>query len=207
MWPDVHTLVFSKAPVPGRVKTRLCPPLTPIAAAGLYRELVRHTLNAVHLAGTRGRLYSLEEDDWLREEAGNRHMPMRRQQGRDLGERMHNAIAESLAVGARAAVVIGCDCPGLSGEILQAAAKMLSQAQTDVVLGPTVDGGYYLIGMGRTHAGLFEDVPWGTEAVLRITCARAQALGLRTHRLPRLADVDRPEDLTAHPWLWSSSAG
>lgn len=201
MWPGVHTLVFSKAPVPGRVKTRLCPPLTPAAAAGLYRRLIRRTLNAVNLAGLCGQLYSLEENDWLQAEAGNRRMPIHQQRGKDLGERMHNAIAESLAVGARAAVVIGCDCPGLSRKILWTAAEMLSQGRTDVVLGPTVDGGYYLIGMCRTHAGLFEGVPWGTEEVLNATCARAQALGLRTHWLPRLADIDRPRDLAAHPWL------
>ena len=201
VWPDIHALVFSKAPDPGGVKTRLCPPLTPARAAALYRTLVSYTLDTVCISGLHGQLYSPQAHDWLQAQADSRCMPLRRQHGKDLGERMHNAITESLAAGARAATVIGCDCPDLSWQILTDTADILSQAQTDLVLGPTLDGGYYLIGMHHPHTALFTDMPWSTEDVLDITLERARDLGLRTHRLPPLADVDRPADLAAHPWL------
>jgi hypothetical protein len=189
-------LVFAKAPEPGRAKTRLIPAIGAEAAADLQRRLIERTLSTASSA-----------QDWSTElwchphcqapglvDAGARHgIALRPQTGRDLGERMHDAIASSLTR-IEHAVLIGTDCPELSTEHLDEAFGALDGA-ADVVLGPAEDGGYYLIGLRRPAPELFSDVPWGTDAVLETTRHRIRALGLRLHELPALRDLDRPEDL------------
>ncbi len=110
----------------------------------------------------------------------------------DLGARMLFAIAHACAT-APAVVVIGSDCPALTAADLREAAQQLHRG-ADVVLAPTEDGGYALIGMTRPHAALFADVPWGSAGVLAATRSRAAALGLRAAELRTVWDIDRPED-------------
>jgi rSAM/selenodomain-associated transferase 2/rSAM/selenodomain-associated transferase 1 len=117
----------------------------------------------------------------------------RPQQGRDLGQRLIHAIEESFAAGAGQVLVIGTDAPELTPAILQQATAALEEH--DLVVGPAIDGGYYLIGLTRCEPKLFQDIAWGTAAVLAQTLTAAHRLGFHVHRLPPLSDVDHPEDL------------
>ena len=104
-----------------------------------------------------------------------------------------SAFADSLELGRRRVVLIGSDCPGISEKVLNTAFSHLHYY--DLVLGPAIDGGYYLIGLTEPVPELFRDVPWGTSEVLAITLIRAARLGLRTILLEPLTDIDRPADL------------
>lgn len=188
--------IMAKHPVPGLAKTRLIPALGADGAAEIHDSMVRHTLRQI-LAARRER--GLQAHVWV---SGAEPAHFKRhfgvdldaspQPAGDLGARMQQAFS-SLLRSASSAVLIGTDCPELSPGVLRLAFEQLRSA--DVVLGPAVDGGYYLIGMRRPTPALFADMPWSTSDVLRITIDRARALGLRTARLPTLSDVDEPSDL------------
>lgn len=174
---DAAILVFSRAPVPGRVKTRLAARIGDWRAARLHARLTAQALRTAHAAGCGPvELYDTG-----------------RQRGADLGERMYRALSQALRRH-RAAIVIGADCPALRREHLQRAARWLAGG-CDVVLGPADDGGYVLIGARRVSPRLFSAMAWGGAEVYRSTVQRLQALGWRWRSLPLLWDVDRPEDL------------
>jgi len=118
------------------------------------------------------------------------------QQGQDLGERMFQAFLDAFDAGSDRAVIIGTDCPELTADILRQAFEALQTH--NLVLGPASDGGYYLIGLQRSVAELFQNIPWGSDQVLTQTCQIADQLGLTMTQLPVLTDIDRPEDL--HVW-------
>jgi hypothetical protein len=107
---------------------------------------------------------------------------------------MERSFCDRFERGARRVVLIGTDCPGITPEIMDDAYKALS-SETDLVLGPATDGGYYLIGMCRHIPDLFRDIPWSTETVLQETRKVAERLNLAVHRVTTLDDIDRPEDL------------
>ncbi len=111
----------------------------------------------------------------------------------DLGQRMLSAFVASLSQGRRRVVLIGSDCPEITAPILSSAFALLTDH--DLVLGPARDGGYYLIGLTAPYPELFQDMPWGTAAVLTKTQTKAARLGLKTALLEPLTDIDRPEDL------------
>jgi rSAM/selenodomain-associated transferase 1 len=117
----------------------------------------------------------------------------RRQVDGDLGARMEAAFAHAFAAGARAVVIMGTDCPQLGSDRLAEAFAALAEAE--LVLGPALDGGYYLIGLTRPVPELFRGVPWGTAEVCARTLDLASPLALKVAMLGPLADVDRPEDL------------
>lgn len=198
-YPQARLLVFSKAPVPGQVKTRLIPLLGAEPAARLYAELLEATLVTAHAAG----LCPL--DLWCApdtrhavfQRARARHaLALHQQPHGDLGARMSQALHDTLQT-ARHALLIGADCPALAGTDLATALQDL-QDGADVVLGPASDGGYYLIGMSGHHPQLFMDIPWGTRQVLGLTQSRCRAHGLRWTCLPEHADLDTPEDYRAY---------
>jgi rSAM/selenodomain-associated transferase 1 len=108
---------------------------------------------------------------------------------------MHQAFATAFAAGATAAVVIGTDCPELTSAHLADAFRQLDTH--DVVVGPALDGGYYLLGTRKLVPEFFVNKLWSTPFVLGATLADASRLGLRVARLPPLADVDTAEDLAA----------
>jgi rSAM/selenodomain-associated transferase 1 len=120
-------------------------------------------------------------------------VPVWDQTGDDLGARMASAFKQALDSGYRSVVVIGTDIPGINGPLLTTA--MNSLRDHDVVLGPTVDGGYYLIGLRSPLPALFENIPWSTDQVYALTEQRIQALGLSLKILPKLRDLDTVEDL------------
>jgi len=189
-------IVFARAPQPGRVKTRLVPRLGEWGAARLHRRLLRRTLRVaqsarcgpVELHGTpraRHGLFLLC--------AGGRGIGLRAQRGRDLGERMFNAIADGLRR-RRSVILVGADCPALEARDLRRAARALAGG-SDAVLAPAEDGGYPLIGLRRLSRRLFADIAWGGADVYARTAGRLEELGWRWRALRTLWDVDRPQDL------------
>jgi len=118
----------------------------------------------------------------------------------NLGERLARALDEALAQGAARVVLMGCDIPGLDDETMEQALGLLEESQ--LVLGPTLDGGYYLMGVSAPAPSLFQQIDWGTDRVLAQTLAAAQAARLEPRLLPALTDVDLPQDLPA----WEAAA-
>lgn len=197
MGPETAVILMAKAPLPGTVKTRLCPPLTRRSAASLYTCLLTDVAEEMgnRLRGGRHYLFFAPPD-------GENHFlsaPFRRfervaQRGKDLGERMDRAIRTALSRGARHAVVIGADCPFLSAARVRSAFRELS-GPADLVLGPSEDGGFYLIGASFPVPFLFRGVAWGTGSTLAEVVSRCRRAGLSYALLPTELDVDRPEDL------------
>ena len=182
-------LVFQKNEVLGKVKPRLAAGLGKTRALEIYRLLLDKTYFEL---GTISVPIWTYFSDFIPENptypAGNRML----QVGQDLGERMKNAFAENFESGMEKVVLIGTDCPSLEGTHLAQAFEALDQS--DLVLGPAMDGGYYLIGMKRRSDFLFEGIFWSTELVLSQTLALAAAQGMQTSLLPVLEDIDTLED-------------
>jgi len=194
-YPDCRLLIFSRAPEPGQVKTRLIPLLGKTAAADLYADLVTTTLEKVTTADL------CPVDLWCSPETGHPFflqcrdrftVELHQQPQGDLGRRMSAALVAGLQR-SDAVVLVSTDIPSLEAADIEAACEALTDG-FDAVLGPAVDGGYYLIGLRAHHADLFEAMPWGTEGVFQATLACMSRLGLRCHQLPRRRDLDTPED-------------
>jgi rSAM/selenodomain-associated transferase 2/rSAM/selenodomain-associated transferase 1 len=192
-------ILFTRYPVPGKVKTRLIPALGSERAAGLHRRLVLRTLRTARKAceALEAELevcFDGGSDDAMRHWLGDAGR-FSLQRGSDLGERMATAFDESFRGGSPATIIIGTDCPGLTAEILVDSFKCLSEEQ--VVLGPANDGGYYLIGLTRLLPELFRGITWGTDEVLADSLKVLDQKGLKARLLSPLDDLDRPEDLAA----------
>ncbi len=189
----VAVALFAKAPVAGRVKTRLIPALGAEGACALYRAMVDDTLDS--LAGT-----SCAVEIWFAGERWSRRgLPAFAQRGGDLGQRMRGAFAAMLRR-SDAALIVGADVPTLPRRCLRAALAHLERG--DAVLGPAADGGYYLI--GSREVPRFEAVRWSTSHALADTRRTVNA-----RLLEPWYDVDRPEDLRllrAHLELWPRAA-
>lgn len=190
-----HLIVFTRYPEPGKAKTRLIPALGTAEAAQLQRQMTEHTLLqvskcdrslTVEVRFADGNLELMQQ--WL----GN-SLDYQPQGEGDLGERIKSSLSVAFARGSQRVVTIGTDCPGVTAELLATAFHQLHEY--DLVLGPAIDGGYYLIGVSRLIAELFNGISWGSHEVLQQTQAIAQKLNLSVALLPALADVDRPEDL------------
>lgn len=196
--PHPRLIIFARYPAPGYAKTRLIPALGDAGAARLQDVLTRHTLQqAADLTGRRHIDVEVRCTGGpvaaMRERYGATFVYADQGDG-DLGERLARAAADAARSGCPA-VVIGTDCPGITAELLESAFDAL--ANHDVVLGPALDGGYYLIGFRRFARELFENIPWSTPDVLALTCRASERAGLTCAKLGRLADVDVPEDLPA----------
>lgn len=204
---DQRILVFTRYPQAGKVKTRLIPALGAKGAARLHARLTEELIQRLKPFCELGRVFvyfcgASEQamQEWLGEQ-----LPYFEQQGEGLGQRMLNALRHSWQQGATQTLLIGSDCPALDIEIITNAFKVLSTH--DLVLGPAVDGGYYLIGLKALcpgHEVLFQNIAWGTDQVLQQSLAQAAQEGLSWLLLPPLHDLDRPEDL-AHFHYHSSS--
>jgi rSAM/selenodomain-associated transferase 1 len=198
-YPDARLLIFSKAPQPGLVKTRLIPLLGSAGACTLYCSLLEATL--AHMTERRlcpVELYCDPDTDHKYFQHCQQHYPvnLRQQSEGDLGERMSQALRDCLQR-SRRAILIGADCPTLTAGDIEMALEQLSGG-CDIVLGPARDGGYYLVGMSTHHCGVFTDIPWGTGEVLERTLRLADKLGLQYHLLEARSDIDTPDDY--HAW-------
>lgn len=187
-------LLFAKYPVPGQVKTRLIPALGATRAARLHRRMTETTLDTAKAAGSSVVVCAAGAPlrrfrAWL----GKGPAYVRQSDG-DLGRRMEDSFDRAFRLGARKAIAIGADVPGITPDLLRKAFEALDFA--DVVLGPAADGGYYLIGMRQLYRQIFRDIAWGSGEVLSRTREILAANGISYRELPVLSDVDRPEDLS-----------
>ena len=178
--------IFAKEPVAGRVKTRLCPPLSAAEAAGLYRVCLEETVATMGGAGFDLVLFFDGNADYFRLAfPGLKRIP----QGEgDLGERMERALRTLLAGGFGTAALIGSDTPDLPVTLVEGAFAALRQA--DVVVAPAGDGGYVLVGERRHVPELFHDIPWSTDGVLAMTRQRAVDLEVDYREVSGWEDVD-----------------
>jgi rSAM/selenodomain-associated transferase 1 len=191
----IDIAVFARAPDPGHANTRLIPRLGATGAARLQEQLIGRALaRARTLPGARVTLWTTGPDTcgFMPRAAAAAGAALQPQRGNDLGERMSNAIRNTLT-GRSAMLLIGTDCPAQRVEDLVAAAAALAAA--DAVVQPADDGGYVLIGLRRPLPELFHDIAWGSASVLASTRARAQEHGIRLAELPTCWDLDRADDL------------
>ena len=191
--PDT-LLVVAKQPAPGQTKTRLCPPLTHAQAAELYACFLQDTLDLIRaVPGVQGVIGYLPEpaEPYFRHLAPD--LPLTCQRGVSLGERLDHLLTDALACGAQRAIVMDSDSPTLPVQYLSQAFESLTEA--DVVLGPTRDGGYYLIGMKQPHPDLLRRVQMSTPHVLADTLSLTEAANLKVTLLPPWYDVDTIADL------------
>ena len=193
-------LVFVRLPEKGKVKSRLAAAVGEENACHLYRSFVSDLLSTVSGPAASG-AYALElfydppeQGRAVRAWLGEEYI-CRPQEGADLGERMGNALAQSFARGFRKAILIGSDIPDLPAEII---AEGFSRLETnDAVIGPSPDGGYYLIGFrsDRFSWRMFQGISWGSDRVFKKTMDFFASLDYRTFALPLWRDIDNIEDL------------
>jgi hypothetical protein len=215
--PRPLLIVAAKAPIPGRVKTRLAPLVAAPDAARLARAFLTDTLALAASPAL------ADIDVWLALDGdpaalaptdgdANRELPLPpftiAQVGNSLGERLVHMMGAGFEAGRPAVCVIGTDAPHLPAAFVREAFGRLTPVAwsrdaptgspvslAEVVLGPSDDGGYYLVGTTRSQPALFENIPWSGPNVLAVTRERAHALGLSVALLPPWYDVDTPDDL------------
>ncbi|MEO8127210.1 MAG: TIGR04282 family arsenosugar biosynthesis glycosyltransferase [Bryobacteraceae bacterium] len=181
-------ILFAKAPIPGRVKTRLQPPLSPGEAASLHEGFV-HDLILRLQSFTRASLElhtDIPTDAWART-----GVAQRLQSEGDLPLKMFHALQQALLRGHERAMIVGTDAPTLPVEHLE----QLLASESDVALGPTDDGGYYAIACRHTHPAMFDHVIWSGPQTLEHTVHAIERAGLSVALGPRWFDVDEPADL------------
>ena len=194
-------VVFADAPIPGQVKTRLCPPLTHDEAATLHGSFVLDTLERTKTAAMK---WKLPIDRYLACAPPRTHvffkiMEERQsvtlidQVGDDLGARMNQACTVLFSQGYRQVTLIGTDVPTLPLDHFKHALSLLNSH--DLVLGPAFNGGYYLLGLKRPTPELFIDIPWSTDQVFSLTSEKAAKLGLTAAVLEPWRHVDTLADL------------
>jgi uncharacterized protein len=184
--------VFAKAPLPGKVKTRLAPALAPEEGAELYRCMLLDTLARVATLHLDTVIFYDGDVQFFRDLVPGVLLVPQHQGG--LGERLESAVAVLADLGYRARVVIGTDAPDLPLRFIEEAVRLL-ETGSDVVFGPAEDGGYYLVALGGSPGGLFRDIPWSGSQVLARSLQRAEEGGLTAALLPVWYDVDSYQDL------------
>jgi hypothetical protein len=189
-------IIFAKFPRAGEVKTRLGKSIGMEKAVEVYKQFAEHAFSLadeLHSEGVRVYIFyapGATEND-LKKWVG-RSFRFIEQRGNSLGERMKNAFDTTFADGAARAVIIGTDVPELDAATIRSAYETLSTH--DVVIGPSTDGGYYLLGMNALTKPLFDGVTWSVETVLQHTLATVQSLNLSYQLLPQLSDIDTEND-------------
>lgn len=197
-------IIFAKAPVAGRAKTRLMPALGAEGAAHLAERLLHHTLQqAGALAPAHLELCVTPDtqhpafDQARRDCGGDLHLTL--QGDGDLGERMHRALSRALQQHDKV-LLIGTDAPALDAATLARAEVALDR--DDAVFVPALDGGYALIGLTRPAPALLLGMTWSTPRVMSDTRDRARHAGMDWTELPPVADIDEPADLAHLPPGW-----
>ncbi len=182
----------------GQVKSRLAKELGEEAATNLYRCFVEDLLERFSKETYRLRIafYPAEKEREMREMLGDEfsYMP---QAGKDLGERMKLSFLRCFSEGARSVVLIGSDIPDLPAQIVDEA--FLALDRNEAAIGPSVDGGYYLLGFTKDtfNGNVFMGLPWGAETIFHETMKILCGAGAPVHVLPVWWDIDKPEDIAA----------
>src|SRR6266853_1054235 len=192
--------VMTKAPQAGRVKTQLVPPLTPEEAAELNKCFLRDTADAILIAaGTDTACGIAVYTPVGAESAYTDILPadfsLLPQRGDGFGERLYFAVEDLFKCGFASVCLIDSDSPTVPAENFAEAVELLSIGQDRVVLGPSDDGGYYLIGVKKLDRHLFEQIDWSTERVFNQTIQRATEIGIESKLLPTGYDVDNAASL------------
>jgi len=189
-------IVFVKAPLMGRVKTRLSQVLGEETVLDLYKCFVADVIATLNSGrhGIRIFYHPPEEKQKIQEWLGF-ELPLFPQQGKDLGERMANAFKQSFSNDFKPVLLVGTDCPDLPGSIIDEAFEALSA--NAAVIGPAFDGGYYLVGFNPDHffPAIFKNMPWGTEYIFERTMNVFASKRVQVYVLPKWRDIDRCEDL------------
>lgn len=192
---DTALALFAKAPEAGRVKTRLVPPLTHEDAARVARasleDTIRHIVSAISVPWTL--FLDGEPDKATRDLASEGGLTVRPQEGPDLGARLKAAFRALRAEGFKRVLCIGSDSPTLDPERIREAIDSLEVCE--LTLGPTEDGGYYLIGTSGEEESIFEGIPWGSAATAAATLDRARVSGLSVRLLSPWYDLDDAQAL------------
>ncbi|MDN3656671.1 TIGR04282 family arsenosugar biosynthesis glycosyltransferase [Ferruginibacter paludis] len=186
-------LIFAKNLIHGKVKTRLANTIGNDAAMNVYKHLLQHTASVTDQLPVHKILFysdSIETNDaW-----SDKKYVKQIQSGNDLGERMRHAFENAFAKGNKEVVIIGTDCLEISTDIITKAFTHLKNS--NVVIGPAKDGGYYLAGMKQLHAPFFININWSTSEVLQQTLDICKHENLSVHLLPVLSDIDTEQDLS-----------
>ncbi len=194
--------VFARSPVLGEVKSRLASGVGVERALDIYQQLLHFTLNQVEASGFALEIWMQGSNSAAMSELlATRHQPIavHAQVGDDLGERMHHALVQGRRRYGQV-LLVGSDCIDLSPQRLRLAAEAL-QSGTDLVLGPSADGGYYLVAPDQSDLQLFNGVTWGSSTVWAESLARTQALGWTLTELPLGHDLDTIDDMRqAQDW-------
>jgi len=192
-------LFFVKFPERGQVKTRLAAAFGDDAALTLYQSFVAHLQITLNTCGRPWTIYyaPAEARDRMRAWLGTGNT-YTAQRGSDLGERMMNAFQDAFRTGVEQAILIGSDVPAITEDILNEGLRSLQHSEA--VVGPAMDGGYYLIGFNANsfQPQAFEHIEWSTDTVFERTMDILSRRGQRVHVLPTLRDIDTPDDLEAH---------
>jgi len=192
---DTAIVIMAKQPQIGKTKTRLNPLLSLEETAAFYQALLLDTIHMVsnQLWADLAVAFTPPESRRYFESItppGTLLLPV---EGEDIGDCLAQVMENLLRIGYRKVLALHSDGPSLPAQYLEQATLYLEQ--TDIVLGPGDDGGYYLVGMSHPHTEIFKGISWSTEQVLSQTLERAKRLGLRTELTPRWYDVDIPPDL------------
>jgi rSAM/selenodomain-associated transferase 1 len=189
-------LLFIRAPVKGKIKSRLAEAIGEDAALELYKSFILDIIDTIEKSGYPFGIFCHPPDagealaGWL-----GRHHHYLPQYGDDLGENMERAFGQIFSEGFTSAVLIGSDIPDLTPAVFHEALESLKT--NDVVMGPAADGGYYLIGFnkGSFLPRVFHGITWGTNTVFRETMSILHGASLRVHLMPERQDVDTLDDL------------
>ncbi|TDQ19217.1 hypothetical protein DFQ04_1036 [Algoriphagus boseongensis] len=182
-------IVFQKNFTLGKVKTRLADTMGSEKAFEIYQELVDLTYQSIYSLDAQVFLFF---SDYVPEDFTQSDWILKVQSGKDLGERMENALNSVFDLGFPKALIIGTDCPYLNSTIYLEAFEKLNSF--DLVIGPAEDGGYYLLGLKKNVPNIFRNMEWSTPKVFIETVSRANSEGLSYQFLPRLSDIDTEED-------------
>lgn len=185
--------IFAKTPIPGLVKTRLTPSLSPEEAAELYRCMLMDTIARARTLQVDTLIFHQGDQLFFQEEAGG--LPLIPQHAGGLGIRLETAFSTLSLLGYGPRVVIGSDAPDLPLFYIEEAFRLL-EGGSEVVFGPAEDGGYYLVALGGAHGALFTDIPWSGPDVLARSLQRVCEAGLSSSLLPSWYDVDAIADLS-----------
>lgn len=184
--------ILFRVPERGKVKTRLAATLGDDEAVRIYREMLKAvSINASRIPGID--LHGFYDGNERLIDDSLTFLELHPQKDGTLGQRMHGALSELLFMGYCKASLIGSDSPDLPKEYIELGFSMLDEH--DLVLGPALDGGYYLIGMRRPEQAIFDDMNWGGRDVLNETLERATEIGMRTYLLPSWYDIDSEAEL------------
>ena len=187
-------IVFAKVPEPNKVKTRLTTLLTPEWAARLYEGFLLDALDSYVCLPFDIRLYFSSSLDEIPSHFKREAITLHEQKGKGLGERMATAFVDTFIAGYKKAVIIGTDHPTLPTSFVEQAFLSLSEPYSTAI-GPSDDGGYYLLGMNEFYSVLFKDMTYSHSQVFAQTLERIEQTNATMHILPAWYDVDTPASL------------